>query len=156
MLTGTQTVHLLRRWLLSLVLAAALAVPSTVLADGSQTLGQTLATVIAGGGVETQGVGMAQRRGGPSTANIIISGVPTGATVNQAFIYWITIGGSGDNTVVFEGYSVTGTEIGQDSNTCWRSARGNSCSAKLIWMASKLDGAQGGASANPSMQVRSG
>ena len=109
---------------LSLLLAL-LTFPGLALADGSGTLGQYLTTVVEGGGVETQGVGLAQRRGGPATGYITISGIPSNATVNQAILYWMTIGGSGDSTAVFDGYSVTGSEIGSHSNTCWGSYSGN-------------------------------
>ena len=114
-----------RRSLLLFVGLLLLGAPGQALADGNGTLGQYLTTVVEGGGVETEGVGLAQRRGGPATGYITISGIPSNAVVSQAILYWMTIGGSGDSTVVFDGYSLTGTMIGEHSNTCWGSYGGN-------------------------------
>ncbi|MEE2828531.1 MAG: putative metal-binding motif-containing protein, partial [Myxococcota bacterium] len=109
----------------TVLLGMSIGSPHESRADGNGTLGPYLNTVIAGGGVVSEGVGLAQRRGGPSTGYVTISGIPSGASVNQVILYWMTIGGGGDSTVYFDGYLVTGQQIGSHSNTCWGSYSGN-------------------------------
>ena len=45
------------------------------------------------GGVTSNGVSLATRAGAPSTGIITITGLPAGATVQHAALYWMTIGG---------------------------------------------------------------
>jgi subtilase family protein len=70
------------------------------------------------GGVTSDGVSLATRAGGGSTGTLTISGLPFGATVQHAALYWMTIGGP-DNTAVFNGVSRTGTLVGASKDTCW-------------------------------------
>jgi subtilisin family serine protease len=74
--------------------------------------------VLPGGGVATEGVSLATRAGASSTGTITITGLPLGATVQHAALYWMTIGGP-DNTAVFNGVSRTGTLVGASKDTCW-------------------------------------
>jgi hypothetical protein len=66
----------------------------------------------------SNGVGLATRAGGPGSGVITISGIPAGATIRNAFLYWVTIGGA-DKTAVFQGVSRTGTLVGASQDTCW-------------------------------------
>lgn len=66
-----------------------------------------------GGGLASAGVGL--RPG--ATRPIVLAGVPANATVKQAFLYWVTIGGA-DGTATFAGQPVTGALVGASRNTC--------------------------------------
>jgi subtilisin family serine protease len=70
------------------------------------------------GGVVSEGVSLATRAGAPSTGTITLSGLPFGAVVQHAALYWMTIGGP-DNTALFNGVSRTGTLVGASKDTCW-------------------------------------
>lgn len=72
---------------------------------------------LAGGGIVSNGRGLATRGGGTS-GNISISGIPAGATVRTAYLYWMTLG-EPDATVTFAGSSRTGELVGASRNTCW-------------------------------------
>ena len=74
--------------------------------------------LLQGGGVTSEGVGLARRRGAPSADAIRLGGVPPGATVARAFLYWTTIG-SADATVRLNGRAVNGQLVGTSSDTCW-------------------------------------
>ena len=60
----------------------------------------------------SNGVGLATRAGAPAAGNITIAGIPVGATIRQAFLYWTTIGGA-DKTAVFQGVGRTGRSSGE-------------------------------------------
>jgi hypothetical protein len=70
------------------------------------------------GGVTSQGVSLATRAGAPSTGAITINGLPNGAIVQHAALYWMTIGGP-DDTALFNGVSRTGTLVGASKDSCW-------------------------------------
>jgi hypothetical protein len=55
--------------------------------------------------------GASLRRSGSGT--ITLSGIPGGATIEKAFLYWATIGDTPAPTVTFQGGPVVGTVIGQ-------------------------------------------
>jgi subtilisin len=71
-----------------------------------------------GGGVASNGIGLAGRAGGKSSGNIVINKVPTGAVPVEAWLYWQTYGGA-DSTVLFNGVSRVGTLVGISRDPCW-------------------------------------
>lgn len=74
------------------------------------------------GNVVSAGVGLR----GTGEGDIIVSGIPAGATVYRAFLYWATIGISNTFTsVIFSGGFVNGALIGTSANTCWPGAQHN-------------------------------
>lgn len=82
--------------------------------------------VITGGGIAAAGVGLAGRGTGPiTTADIVLTSVPVGATIVSATLYWMTIGG-GQDTITLDGTGVTGALVGQIGDTCWGADPGNS------------------------------
>jgi subtilisin family serine protease len=89
---------------------------STRLADTGLRPGAQF--VLPNGGVTSQGVSLATRAGAPGTGTITINGLPNGAIVQHAALYWMTIGGP-DNTAVFNGVSRTGTLVGASKDSCW-------------------------------------
>lgn len=74
--------------------------------------------LVRGGGVASQGAGLARRAGASSAETIALTGVPTGASVVRAFLIWTTIG-SLDPTATLDGGSVTGALVGISHDTCW-------------------------------------
>jgi subtilisin len=73
---------------------------------------------LQGGGLVSQGVGLATRAGGPAAGNIAIAGIPAGAVVERAYLYWNTYG-TPDTSVVLNGNNRTGALIGVAPHTCW-------------------------------------
>jgi len=73
------------------------------------------------GDVAAAGVGLR----GTGTGIINLAGVPPGAAVVQAYLYWSTIGNAGTYTApTLDGQAVAGTLIGSGPDTCW-GATGN-------------------------------
>jgi subtilisin family serine protease len=67
------------------------------------------------------GLSFAAGRGGsgsPSTGTIDVQGIPSDATIQAAYLYWMTLGGP-DTTAVLDGTSRTGTLVGAGAPTCW-------------------------------------
>ncbi|MCA1832192.1 MAG: hypothetical protein ABR548_07305 [Actinomycetota bacterium] len=106
-----------------LLIVLALVAPSFVLhpaaADGVEGLGTSFHDLLLGGGVVSEGVGLAGRLSGEPgrSGTITIAGVPAGASVSRAFLYWAVLG-NGDPTASFQGNLVDGTLIG-DSVETW-------------------------------------
>jgi subtilisin len=73
---------------------------------------------LANGGVTSQGVSLATRAGAPGTGTITINGLPNGAIVQHAALYWMTIGGP-DNQALFNGVNRAGTLVGASKDSCW-------------------------------------
>src|SRR5687767_6014984 len=93
------------------VCASALLLPATgALADGNGALNQSFSATLRGGGVVSQGVGLATRALGPPAGPIAISGIPPGATTHKAFLYWSTLGAP-DASVALNGNGVSGSLI---------------------------------------------
>jgi hypothetical protein len=70
-------------------------------------------TQAVNGDVVTAGVGLR----GTGTGTITLADVPAGATIQQAFLYWSTVGSSGTFTApALNGTPVTGTLIGQSDD----------------------------------------
>lgn len=106
-----------------LFLSAVLGAPTAARADGNQALALTYHRIKTGLGVASTGVGLAGRRPGfppepLTTAELELEGVPTGATIERAYLYWATFG-EPDAELSFEGNATTGTLIGSSANTCW-------------------------------------
>jgi hypothetical protein len=95
------------------------------LGDACEALDPTFDGVIVGGGLAASGVGFAARQSTPvSTRDLVLTGVPAGAAVVSARIYWMTIGGP-DDTLTINGTPVTGTLIATAPDTCWGRTAGN-------------------------------
>ena len=73
---------------------------------------------LLGGGVASNGVSLATRAGAPSTGTITVNGLPNGAIVQHAALYWMTIGGP-DSQALFNGVNRTGTLVGASKDSCW-------------------------------------
>jgi hypothetical protein len=57
---------------------------------------------------------------GSGTGDIVVSGIPAGASVRKALLYWATIGTQDTFTSpTLDGQSVTGKLIGTAADTCW-------------------------------------
>jgi hypothetical protein len=89
-----------------------------------------------GGGVASNGIGLARRAGGPASGNISVA-LPYNATVSRAFLLWATIGGP-DPNIVFRGQQRTGRFIGASRDTCWN--RGTNRVYRLDLTAADLSG----------------
>jgi len=76
--------------------------------------------VLVGGGVVAQGASLAAREDNivNASAAITIAGIPTGATVQRALLYWAISGGS-DTTATINSVGVTGLSLGAGGETCW-------------------------------------
>jgi uncharacterized repeat protein (TIGR01451 family) len=75
---------------------------------------------LRGGGVVAQGASFAGREDGVAntSAVITIAGIPAGATVQRALLYWMISGGT-DTTATINAVSVTGVQVAAAGSTCW-------------------------------------
>lgn len=74
------------------------------------------ATHLVHGDVTSSGVGLR----GSGTGDITVSGIPAGANVSQAYLYWATIGNDGSfSSPTLDDFEVDGELIGQSGDTCW-------------------------------------
>ena len=86
---------------------------------------------LPGGGVASAGVGLARRTGGnqnpgsgPVTESLSLTGIPAGGVVQDAYLFWQSVGGP-DATATFNGVSRTGTLVGGSGQfTCWNTNNG--------------------------------
>jgi hypothetical protein len=68
------------------------------------------------GGVTAAGVGLR----GVGSGDIILTGVPSGATIYQAYLYWATLGFANTYTLpTLDGQGAAGQLIGTTGDTCW-------------------------------------
>ncbi len=89
-------------------------------ADGDGLLSLSYSVSLEGDAV-IAGVGLR----GSGTGDIVVSGIPDGAVVRKAFLYWATIGTQNLFTSpTLNGQSVSGKVIGTAADTCWN-AKGN-------------------------------
>lgn len=89
-------------------------------ADGDGLLALSYYTSLEGD-VLIAGVGLRDS----GTGDIVVSGIPDGASVYKAFLYWATIGTQGTFiSPTLNGQSVSGKQVGSSADTCW-SATGN-------------------------------
>jgi MYXO-CTERM domain-containing protein len=96
-------------------------------ADGDETHGLTFSRREVGLGMTTAAAGLAGRReSGPpqpaTEANLVVVGVPVGATVVQSYLYWAVYGDAGDGQVALDDTDITGDLIGTSAGTCWGTA----------------------------------
>lgn len=86
-------------------------------------LNEFLRVSVIGGGIASAGVGLAGRwtepPSPPQSGQIQLSGIPSGATVEHAYLYWATLGNA-DGAVTFAGTGVSGQQIGTSDDPCWR------------------------------------
>ncbi len=95
------------------------------LGDACEALDPSFDQVIIGGNLVAAGVGMAARQATTSTMrDIVITGIPAGATIVAARLYWMTIGAP-DDSLSFGAMPITGTQIATAPDTCWGRAAGN-------------------------------
>lgn len=86
-----------------------------VFADGYGFLGQSNRFYLRGD-VVSAGVGLR----GVGRGDIFLSGIPAGATVQQAYLYWATLGSVNTyNSPTLNGTRVQGDLIGRSADTCW-------------------------------------
>jgi subtilisin len=91
---------------------------------------------LTGMNVATNGVGLARRTAsipnptsGPRSGNIVISGVPAGATVRDAYLIWQVLGAP-DPVVTFKGINRTGVLSGASGSlNCWGATPTNNAGA---------------------------
>lgn len=96
----------------------------TAHADGNGTLGLSILKRGPGVSIASSGVGLAGRRAGQpaqpvTSATISVSALPTGATIDHAYLYWVTYGSAGVPAMTFDGAALNGTLIGEHDGTCW-------------------------------------
>ena len=74
---------------------------------------------LQGGGVVAQGASMSGREDAAAntSAAITIAGIPAGATVHRALLYWSISGGT-DTTATINASAVTGVLLGTANDTC--------------------------------------
>ncbi len=94
--------------------------PADGVGDACETLQTESCGVVTGGGLAVGGTVWAGRFDGHvrTTATIDVEGIPVGATILGAQIYWTTIGAN-EPTVTVDGTVVTGTVVGTTPDTCW-------------------------------------
>ena len=93
---------------------------------------------LAGGGVASNGVGLARRTSavpnpttGPLSGNIVISGVPAGAVIHDAYLVWQVLGAP-DSLVTFKGVNRTGTLMGASGSfNCWGATATNNAGSNF-------------------------
>lgn len=110
--------------LAALTTVGALSFSSFAHADGDQAHSLLLHESAPGLGLTSAGVGLSGRRESgadvPAAAGVLtVDGVPAGATVTHAYLYWVTYGTAPDGSVVLDGQTVDGTLIGTSGDTCW-------------------------------------
>ena len=88
--------------------------------DACEVLEPTASGALRGGNIASVGAGFAGRFTGQARPqlDLVLAGVPQGAAIQQAFLYWTVIGAPFE-TLTLDGAPVTGTEIGRTGDTCW-------------------------------------
>lgn len=82
-----------------------------------------LTETIRGGGVVSAGKGFGGRKESGTNVpvtqqTLTIAGIPAGASVRHAYLYWATYGVV-DDTATIDGFAVQGSAIGVGAPTCW-------------------------------------
>ncbi|HEY4118275.1 MAG TPA: thrombospondin type 3 repeat-containing protein, partial [Byssovorax sp.] len=110
----------LAAWLASAVALLGVAAPRTASANGDGAMNVAAGNdfVLAQAGVVTASLGSAGRglASGVASEPLVISTVPTGATVAKAYLYWQTVGAPGQTTIKLNGTMLTGTLVGTQSD----------------------------------------
>jgi hypothetical protein len=101
--------------------------PGKGVATGSKTSGvggvsgaapSTYAQLTVHGGYTASGVGLRNRGAG----SIYVSGVPSGAKVVEAYLYWTILGNRESSSFAagtFKGLPIRGIKVGQGGSPCW-------------------------------------
>ena len=98
--------------------------PTSVFADGTETLGPPSIPIATGTDVISAGSGLAQSQ--PGTIDIFI---PDGVTIKQVLLYWegaALENDPGDDSIIIEGIPVTGTFIGTSGGVFFMASRAES------------------------------
>lgn len=105
------------------LLAALLLVPAASQAVIVGSLSARFDDTYRGGGVVVAGASLSGRSDGVANTNasIAVTGIPAGAVVQRAFLYWAVSGGL-DTTATINGVAVTGANILIAGETCWGTA----------------------------------
>jgi hypothetical protein len=107
--------------LIMAVVAAALFRPWGASANGNSDLNQSARRFLRGD-VVTSGLGLR----GVGFGDIFLDGIPSSASVSEAFLYWSTIGNANTYTSpTLDGDFVSGQLIGTSANTDWPNAQKN-------------------------------
>lgn len=88
---------------------------SSLLADGTETIGAPSIIIQPGTAVIAAGTGLGGFSGGVTQPQTISVNVPASASVKQVLLYWVgenVSGAPGDNSITVNGTSITGTLIG--------------------------------------------
>jgi hypothetical protein len=92
------------------------AAAAVAVAAGAPT---TFANIDVNGGYVAAGVGLRNRGAG----TITLSGIPSGAVVQAAYLYWSVLGGAAEpatfRSATIDGTPVTGTKVGSGPAPCW-------------------------------------
>lgn len=84
-------------------------------ANGNNFLAPSFSFTLQGN-TTSAGVGLR----GTGTGNIVVDGIPAGATVYRAYLYWATLGNVNTYTSpTLDGQAVNGDLIGTSGDTCW-------------------------------------
>ena len=113
----------MRLFLLSFF-ASLVLLPAPALADGDQEHSTVYSQLLPGGGVVSEGLGLARRFGAPEVGTMEIAGIPDDAEVVQAYLYWVIIAGFDDTVIVTDtdtglSQEFIGNHIGTTADTCW-------------------------------------
>jgi MYXO-CTERM domain-containing protein len=106
--------------------ASVLSAAAPARADGNEAHGVTLDERGAGLSAATFGVGLSGGRENGTTptpltsATITVAGIPAGATIEHAYLYWVVYGDAGNSSIKLGGATLTGTAIGTSAGTCWK------------------------------------
>jgi hypothetical protein len=88
---------------------------------GTRAVPTTFANVDIRGGYVAAGVGLRNRGAG----TIALSGIPAGATVHSAYLFWSVLGGAAEPANFkngrFKGSAITGLRVGSGGSPCWNS-----------------------------------
>lgn len=109
------------RWIWSpAVLVAMLLMPADSHAVIVGSLAARFDDTYRGGGVVVAGASLSGRSDGVANTNasITVAGIPAGATVQRALLYWAVSGGL-DTTATINGVAVTGANLLVAGGTCW-------------------------------------
>lgn len=93
--------------------ALLLCAPREARANGDEVHAESFKASAKGLGATTASVGLAGRRPSPTafvpitSADLVVDGLPTGATVEKSFLYWVTFGASGHDSIVLGGTNLT-------------------------------------------------
>ncbi|NDJ62964.1 MAG: hypothetical protein GYB67_17725 [Chloroflexi bacterium] len=91
----------------------------------------TSSAITASGNINATAAGVGLR--GTGTGDIVLNTIPAGATVQNAFLYWATIGTTdGFANVTLNGNAVMGNNIGTAGETCWTD---NAAEANFVYFA---------------------